>query len=70
MKVNNIVEIIDKDAFYYGARGIIAAYDPLDEEGYCYFVEFEMIDEEIGETTVYESCWYREDQLKLIKGEC
>lgn len=70
MKVNDIVEIIDKDAFYYKAKGVIAVYDPLDEEGYCYFVEFEMIDEETGETTVYESCWYREDQLKLIKGEC
>jgi hypothetical protein len=70
MKVNDIVEIISRNAFYYGAKGIIRAYDPLDEEGYCYFVEFEMIDEETSETTVYESCWYREDQLKLIKGEC
>jgi hypothetical protein len=70
MKVNDIVEIISRDAFYYGAKGIIAVYDPLDEEGYYYFVEFEMIDEETGETTVYESCWYREDQLKLIEGEC
>lgn len=70
MKVNDIVEIISRDAFYYRAKGIIRAYDPLDEEGYYYFVEFEMIDEEIGETIVYESCWYREDQLKLIEGEC
>lgn len=70
MKINDIVEIISRNAFYYGARGIIRAYDSLDEEGYYYFVEFEMIDEETGETTVYESCWYREDQLKLIKGEC
>ena len=70
MEINNIVEIISRDAFYYRAKGIIRVYDPLDEEGYCYFVEFEMIDEETGETTVYESCWYREDQLKLIEGEC
>lgn len=70
MKVNDIVGIISRDAFYYGAKGIIRAYDPLDEEGYYYFVEFEMIDEEIGETIVYESCWYREDQLELIEGEC
>lgn len=70
MKVNDIVEIISRDAFYYGAKGIIRSYDPLDKEGYYYFVEFKMIDEEIGETIVYESCWYREDQLKLIEGEC
>ena len=70
MKVNDIVEIISRDAFYYGAKGIIRAYDPLDEEGYYYFVEFEMIDVEICKTIVYDSCWYREDQLKLIEGEC
>lgn len=70
MKVNDIVEIIDRNAFYYRAKGVIAVYDPSDKEGYNYYVEFEMIDEEIGKTIVYESCWYKEDQLKIVEGEC
>ena len=54
--INDIVEIIDESAFYYGALGRIDKIytdDETDDE-YEYFVIFEMIDEETGEESIYE----------------
>ena len=66
-KVGDIVEIIDKDAFYYGAIGDIDEIDLEDE--YSYHVIFTMIDDYTGEERVYEDCPYKESQLKLYEGE-
>ena len=65
---NDVVRIIDKNAFYYKTLGRIESIDPTQE--YAYFVVFEMIDEITGEIEVYEDCYYKEDQIKLFEGEC
>jgi hypothetical protein len=65
--VNDIVEVVDLDAFYYGALGRIDKIQLGDK--YSYYVVFEMIDE-CGETSIYEDCEYKESQIKLFKGEC
>ena len=67
-KVNDIVEVIDSNAFYYGALGRIDRVQPDDE--YEYYVVFEMIDEDTGEVSIYEDCDYKASQIKLFKGEC
>ena len=66
--INDIVEIIDESAFYYGALGRIDKIYTDDE--YEYFVVFEMIDEETGEESIYEECYYKKNQIQLFKGEC
>ena len=65
--VNDIVEVVDLEAFYYGTLGRIDKIQPDNE--YSYYVVFEMIDE-YGETSIYEDCEYKENQIKLFKGEC
>ena len=50
--VNDIVEVVDLEAFYYGALGRIDKIQPDNE--YSYYVVFEMIDE-YGETTTSSS---------------
>ena len=65
--VNDIVEVVDLEAFYYGALGRIDKVQPGDE--YSYYVVFEMIDE-YGETSIYEDCEYKANQIKLFEGEC
>lgn len=65
-RIGDIVRIIeDKEVFYHGAVGRIDSY----YEG-GYYVVFEYIDMETGETGIYESCSYDESQIKLYKGEC
>ena len=66
-KVNDIVEVIDPEAFYCGALGRIDRIQPDDE--YSYYVVFEMINE-YGEKSIYEDCEYKKSQIKLFKGEC
>ena len=65
---NDVVRVIDKNAFYYKSLGRIESIDPTQE--YAYLVVFEMIDEITGEIEVYEDCYYKEDQIKLFEGEC
>ena len=63
-KVDDIVRIIDKDAFYYNAVGIIRFI--ASDDDYSYYIEFEAEDDETGEVFIYESNFYREDQIELI----
>ena len=55
---NDVVRVIDKNAFYHKALGRIESIDPTQE--YAYFVVFEMIDEETEEVSIYEDCYYYE----------
>jgi hypothetical protein len=34
-----------------------------------YHVVFEMIDEETGEVSIYEECYYYDYEIELFKGE-
>ena len=65
MKINDIVKVICVDAFYYGALGRI---DEVCEDEY--HVVFEMIDEDTGEVSIYDECYYYDYEIELVEGEC
>lgn len=59
-KINDIVRIIDKSAFYYNALGRIMS---ITDDEFAYYVVFEMIDEDTNEVSIYEDCFYKENQI-------
>ena len=71
-RVEDIVKVVDPSAYFYGTIGVIRYIldkDNSDDE-YYFFVQFEMIDDDTGEVSVYEDCYYTEQQIKLFEGEC
>lgn len=67
-KVNDIVEVVSADAFYYKVMGRIDSIlvDP-ELDYFEYNVVFEMIDMETDEVTIYEECVYLEEEIELVK---
>lgn len=67
-KVNDIVEVVSADAFYYKAMGRIDSIlvDP-ELDYFEYKVVFEMIDMKTDEVTIYEECVYLEEEIELVK---
>ena len=67
-KVNDIVEVVSADAFYYKVMGRIDSIlvDP-ELDYFEYIVVFEMIDMETDEVTIYEECVYLEEEIELVK---
>ena len=61
-KVNDIVKIVSVDAFYYNAIGRVVEVN--DDELY---VVFEMIDDDTGEVSVYEDCYYYDCEVELCE---
>lgn len=71
-KVNDIVRIVNNNAFMYGAVGVIF-HICEDEENYPYYVQFQAVDTDTEEVFVYEDGYYNESDLRLYdikKGEC
>lgn len=67
-KVDDIVEVVSADAFYYKAMGRIDSILVVPELDYFeYNVVFEMIDMETDEVTIYEECVYLEEEIELVK---
>ena len=67
-KVDDIVEVVSADAFYYKVMGRIDSIlvDP-ELDYFEYKVVFEMIDMETDEVTIYEECVYLEEEIELVK---
>lgn len=67
-KVNDIVEVVSADAFYYKVMGRIDSIlvDP-ELDYFEYKVVFEMIDMKTDEVTIYEECVYLEEEIELVK---
>lgn len=67
-KVDDIVEVVSADAFYYKVMGRIDSIlvDP-ELDYFEYNVVFEMIDMETDEVTIYEECVYLEEEIELVK---
>lgn len=67
-RVNDIVEVVSADAFYYKVMGRIDSIlvDP-ELDYFEYNVVFEMIDMETDEVTIYEECVYLEEEIELVK---
>ena len=67
-KVNDIVEVVSADAFYYKVMGRIDSIlvDP-ELDYFEYNVVFEMIDMKTDEVTIYEECVYLEEEIELVK---
>ena len=67
-KVDDIVEVVSADAFYYKVMGRIDSIlvDP-ELDYFEYNVVFEMIDMKTDEVTIYEECVYLEEEIELVK---
>lgn len=67
-KVDDIVEVVSADAFYYKLMGRIDSIlvDP-ELDYFEYNVVFEMIDMKTDEVTIYEECVYLEEEIELVK---
>lgn len=67
-KVDDIVEVVSADAFYYKVMGRIDSIlvDP-ELDYFEYKVVFEMIDMKTDEVTIYEECVYLEEEIELVK---